>query len=153
MAETARPTRADEVRRERRNKPGSVNQTNAKLAVDESKLDRKTYEYRWVNDAGARMMQVHDREWDPAPEGASVSNDGEGSVTRKVAGVDETGKPYSAVLMRKRKDWFDEDHARKMAPLSEMDKAIRAGANHQAEPELRGEGVYTPDGGNRLDGR
>lgn len=153
MAENARPTRADEVRRERREKPGSVNQTSAKLAVDEKMLDRSTFEYRWVNDTGARMMQLHERDWDPAPELASASKDGEGTVTRKIAGVDDTGKPYSTVLMRKFKDWYDQGQARKLAPLAEMDKAIRAGANHQAEPDLRGEGVYTPDGGNRLDGR
>lgn len=146
-----KPSRADEVRQERRRKPGSVAMSGIKLGVDESKLDRETYEYRWVNDHGARMSRLHHEDWDVAPEQAAPVNDGEGSVNRKIAGTDEAGKPMSAILMRKRKDWYRGDQAEKMKPLEEMDQAIRRGANHQGdEPDLRS-GVYTPNGQNVLE--
>lgn len=149
MADATRPTRADEVRQERRRKPGSTSMVGLKLTVDESKLDRENYSYRWVNDQGGRMAQLRDNDWDPAPEQAVPNGDGPGTVGAKVAGTDESGKPFNAVLMRKRKDWFDADYKEKMAPLDEMDKAIRAGVNVSKEAALQ-DGVYTPDGGNKL---
>lgn len=134
-----RPTRADEVRQERRRKAGPVANMGKKLAVDESMLDRKRYEYRWVNDAGARMSRLHSEDWDPAPEF--------GSVESKTAGVDEQGKPFGAVLMRKCKDWYEEDQKAKRRPLDEMDAAIRAGKGHMvgtgAETALQS-GTYSP---------
>lgn len=141
-----RPSRADEVRQERRRKPGSTIISGLNLAVDESRLDRNTYEYRWVNDRGARMASMHGQDWDPAPEVGDGS-----SVTGKIVGTDESGKPFSGILMRKRKDWYVADQKEKQAPLEEMDRAIRAGTSHvKAAPELRDNG-YTPNGSNTIE--
>lgn len=143
MADNARPTRAEEVRQERRKKPGATTAMGIKLGVDESKLDRRTYEYRWANETGNRLQELHGNDWDRAPEIAS--EDG-----TKVAGTDDNGKPFKTVLMRKRKDWFNEDKREKQKPLAEMDEAIRSGVVHRkAEPELR-EGAYTPGAGNQI---
>lgn len=150
MAEqNVRPTRADEVRQERRRKPGATIASGIKLGVDETKLDRGTYEYRWANETGSRLQQLHANDWDVAPEQAAPS-DGGGTVNSKVAGTDNTGKPFNAVLMRKRKEWFRDDQKAKQAPLEAMDEAVRRGVAHQqSEPELR-EGTYTPDAGNKI---
>jgi hypothetical protein len=144
MAENVqRPTRAEEVRQERRKKPGATMVTGIKLGVDGSKLDRKTYEYRWANETGNRLQQLHGEDWDRAPELAA--DDG-----AKVAGTDENGKPFKTVLMRKRKDWYSEDQKAKQKPLEEMDKAIREGVvHHKSEPALR-DGSYTPGSGNTI---
>jgi hypothetical protein len=145
-----RENRATEERTERRKKRGETVLSGINLAVDESKLDRNNYEYRWVNDKGARMAQMHADDWDPAPEGAVLGSDEDVSAQSKVVGTDE-GKPYRAVLMRKRKQWYAEDQKEKQRPLDEMDNAIRRGANHQKEaPELSGDVAYTPNGVNTI---
>lgn len=151
--ETTKPTRADEVRNERRRKPGNTVQAGVRLTVDESKLDRQNYEYRWVNDDGARMSRMHSEDWDPAPEGAVTDSHSAGTVGAKLAGTDKEGKPMNAVLMRKRKDWYRDDQKEKQDGLNVTEHGIKTGTAHQStgEPALN-EGVYTPDGGNKIDG-
>ena len=139
-----RPTRAEEVRQERRRQPGSTVMAGVKLAVDETKLDRKNFQYRWAKDFGGRMPQLHGDDWDPAPEQAVIGSQGEGTVGSKIGGTDESGKPYKMVLLRKRKDWYEADQKEKQKPLDEMEKAIRAGSSR---PEIDAEAkadFYTP---------
>lgn len=142
-----RTPRAEEVRRERRHKPGKTVHDGLRLAVDESKLDRKNFEHRWVNDSPGRVERMHGKDWDPVTE--QVGGSGEGTVQSKIVGTAD-GKPVNAVLMRKHKDWYREDQKAKQAPLNEMDKAIREGINHQNEPALR-DGAYTPNGRNAIE--
>jgi len=139
-----RPNRADEVRQERRRKPGATVLAGTKLTVDESKMDRKNFTYRWAKDQGARVAQLHADDYDPAPGDAVIGNQGAGTVGTKVGGTDETGKPYGMVLMRKRKDWYDADQTDKQKPLDEVEKDILRGRAHERnEPDLRS-GAYTP---------
>jgi hypothetical protein len=152
MQTAEKPSRADEIRQERRRKRGSVVMAGQKLGVDESKLDRANYTYRWAADTGHRMTQLHGEDWDVAPENATDS-DGEGTVNTKLAGTDKQGKPYSHVLVRKRKDWYDADKKEKQAPLDAMDKAIREGVNHIADEKDLRDGVYTPGGRNIIERR
>lgn len=150
MAEQARPTRAEEVRQERRKKPGSLEHLGMKLGVNEAALDRETYKYRWVNDKDNRVQQLTAEDWDVAPEQAATQGDGAGTVQSKVVGT-IAGKPYSGVLMRKRKDWFIEDRKSKQAELDVVDEAIRRGDNHTKDsPELAGGRGYTPNGRNTV---
>jgi len=137
MTEQARPNRAEETKRERRRKPGQTIAAGIKLHVDESKLDRQKYSYRFANDKNGRVQQLQASDWDIAPEGAK-----DGSVHSTHAGAEE-GKPYNAVLMRKPKDWYDEDMKEKQRPLDEMDEAIRRGnTEHKANERIAG--AYTP---------
>lgn len=145
------PTRADEVRRERRRKPGSTTLSGIKLSVDESALDRKNYHYRFVKAGdGNRINQLYGQDYDVAPEAAKPDSNSVGTVNSAHGGTGENGAPYDMVLMRKPKDWFDADQKEKQAPLDAMDEAIRRGQDH-AKNELRGPGVYTPDAGNSIE--
>lgn len=150
MAEN-KPTRAEETRRERRFKPGSVMSQGTRLSVDMSKLNTAEYEYRWGNDDAYRVQYLHDRDWDPAPEQAVESGNGMGTVNTHLAGTDKTGKPFNAVLLRKPKDWFAEDQKRKLAPLAEMDRQLRAGRGASASSDGKAvehqDGFYTPGTG------
>jgi len=129
-------TRAEEVRQERRRKPGSTVNYGQKLGVPEDQIDRKTYEHRFVNDVANRVQNMTDDDWDPAPiNGASTET--------RVVGTD-SGKPIKAILMRKRKDWYDADQKAKRKPLDEMEQAIKRGAAHGKEAELAGDVAYTP---------
>lgn len=151
MAEAiTKPTRAEEVRQERRRKPGSVALNGIKLGVDEGKLDRKNFAYRFVRDEGNRVQQLHTQDWDPVPEQVKDDSNGLGTVNTAHGGVAD-GKPYNMVMLRKRKEWFDADQSEKMRPLDEMDAAIRRGDDHKTgKLDLRGPDVYTP-GQNTLD--
>lgn len=137
-----RETRADEVRRERRFKPGDLQASGIKLQVDMSKLDTNTFTYRFANDRPDRIRGLEARDWDIAPEFAKADTNSGGTVNSAVAGFDE-GRPYNTVLMRKYRDWFDADQKRKMEPLDEIDRAIARGAEHAGQ-QLTGAGVYTP---------
>lgn len=143
--ETARPTRADEVRQERRRVPGATTHYGLKLHVPENELDRKMYVYRHVNDVGNRVEEMKANDWDVAPLGGK-------SVDSRHVGEAGAGTPSKAVLMRKRKDWYDADQKEKMKPLDEIEKAIKRGTAHQAsgEKELSGGVAYTPEGGNTI---
>lgn len=141
-----RPNRADEVRAERRRKPGSTVQYGIKLHVDKDKLD-PDYEYRWVNDAPGRVQALYEQDWDRV-EDPQIAGEGNsaGTVPTKFVG-NVAGAPTNAVLMRKRKEWFVADQKEKRKPLDEMDKAIRRGAE-QKDPELSD--AYTPNGSNSI---
>ncbi len=135
-------TRAEKVRNERRRQPGAVLMSGVKLGVDQSKLD-PNFTYRWVNDKGSRVQQLEAADWDPVADAVKADSDGAGTVQTKVVGTD-AGKPYNAVLMRKRKDWFNEDKKEAQKPLDQVDDAIRRGVNHKKDsPELEGHS-YTP---------
>jgi hypothetical protein len=145
-----RPTRADQVRTERRKKPGATSISGLKLHIDKDKLD-PGYEYRWVNDTPGRVQQLYGEDWDKV-EDASIGSSA-GTVPTQHVGSD-AGKPINAVLMRKRKEFYAADQKEKQAPLDAMDAAIRGGTIHeQATPELAGNVAYTPGGTNTLDRR
>lgn len=146
----AKPTRADEVRQERRKKPGASMNPGIKLAVDETKLDRTTYHYRFARSSGGRIQALQGDDYDVAPEGAKSDGNGLGTVNSVHGGVDDAGQPYDLVLMRKRKDWFEADQKEKQKPLDEMDEAIRRNNPTHKGNDLRGPGVYSP-GTNSLD--
>lgn len=150
MPETARPSRAEEVRTERRRKPGALEHTGYKLGVDEAQLDRNTYKYRWVNDKDNRVQKLTGEDWDIAPEMAAEASDGLGTPQSKVVGKDG-GKPFHGVLMRKRKDWFEADQAARNQEIDAVEESIRRGDNHTKEsPELAGGKGYTPNGRNQV---
>ncbi len=140
----AKPTRADEVRQQRRKKPGQVANVGIKLAVDENALDRGTYHYRFARSTGGRIQSLTANDYDIAPEGAKSDGNSLGTVNSVHGGVDDAGKPYDLVLMRKRQDWFEADQKEKMQPLDEMDEAIRRNNPTHKGNDMRGPGVYTP---------
>lgn len=151
IATPAGNTRANEERRERRRVRGATAMSGQKLTVDESKLDRKRYAYRWVKDQGARMPQMHAEDWDIDDSGAVVGNQGLGTVGSKIGGTDDNGKPYSMVLMRKERDWFESDRKEKQAVLDEIDNSIRRGTvHHKNEADLGEDVSYTPGGSNTI---
>lgn len=144
MADPIKPTRSEEVRQERRRKPGSLAAAGYKLGVDESKLDRTNYHYRWANDKDGRVQQLYGQDYDPAPEiGAKPDNNGLGTVNTAQAGVVD-GKPFQAIFLRKPIKMHNQDQAEKEKPLDKIDEAIRRGSVSEQKTELKGPGVYTP---------
>lgn len=141
MTIETRADRAEQVRTERRMKPGSIAATGLQLYVPEENKDPK-YAHRWVNDDGRRVEQLYQQDWDKVDDPVKPDSDGVGSVQTKTVGAN--GK--KAVLMRKRKDWYETDQRAKQKPLDEMDEAIRRGIPKTQEADLGGGVAYTPDG-------
>jgi hypothetical protein len=141
-----RVTRAEETRRERRMTPGAVLASGEKLLLDETRLDRKTYNYRWVKAEGNRVEILKKKDWDLVDdEAAKTDGTGLGTVPTQHGGVGESGKPYGLVLMKKYRDWHDEDQKAKRKPLDTMEQAIRKGTAHEQAGESELSGVsYTP---------
>lgn len=144
-------TRADEVRRERRHSRGETVHTGYNLAVDETKLDRKNYVYRYVNDTPGRVQAfTQGGEWDVVedPKKEIKSNaTGEGTAVSVVAGTREGGQPMRTVLLRKPKWIHDEDQKAKQASLDEMMKGLVRGVPQSAEGKQEADSTYVPEGG------
>lgn len=121
---SARESRADTVRRERRFRGDTSETADLKLSVP-THLKKPGHTYRWVNDTlGGRIAAMHAKDWDVVSSDA-IPGQGEGSpVARNVEG----STPLRAVLMEKPEDWYLEDRARKEAPRKEMEATMMRGA-------------------------
>lgn len=165
MADEYKPTpsrgpgrpRKEETQERRRRRNSLDGSAGMKLAVDERFLDRKNFEYRWINDDGARIhaKTVQD-DWDfvsdPAKEGKADA-DGLGSIVSKVVGKNANGQPLHAYLARKPKHYYDEDQAEKRRAIEDGMKSIKSGTP-QGDGSQLGSNAYTPEGGISIqDGR
>lgn len=144
-----KPTRAEQVRRERRMKPGTVQANGIKLGFDESRFDRNQVQLRWVRED--RVQQLYQQDWDRVSDKEAKSDSASlGTIPEAHGGVDDAGKPYRMVLMKKYKDWYDADQAAKQAKLDERDEQIRRGQN--TDPDAKKLGAsYTPNGVNIIE--
>lgn len=91
--------------------------------VDESKLDRENFAYRFVNDVKNRVEKLIRQDWDVVSEAEM------GFETDRHADIsvgDGRRVDLRARLMRKPKDWFEEDHARKQRKNDDRMKAVAA---------------------------
>lgn len=159
MNKTA-PTRAEAERRERRMKPGNVAVDGRKLLVNDEALDRDKYEYRFVADRGGRVQSLYGQDWDVVTDEQAKDESNSGASTRTVhGGTEESGKGYNMVLMRKHKDWFDEDQRRKQAPLEEVDKQLQRNQAQEIAAKTDADlaknayvpGSDVPGGGNKIE--
>ena len=133
------PTRADEERIERRRKRGDTFVDGRRLVVPDGVKD-PNFEYRWAADRPGRVQQLYDNDYDVVeghdqPHGGNQENVG----------------PFKMVLMRKRKDWYEEDKAEKMQAVDEVEEHLRRGqagniAAERAGREDQGK-FYSPGAG------
>lgn len=140
-------SRAQTITAERRRRNTAwLSGRRQRLAVDESKLDRENFTYRWVND-DPTSQRVYDLttndDWERVVDrdGALKTNStGMGAEVAAPAGVGDTGSPVRAVLLRKPKDWHDEDQAAKQRHIDGLEAGMKAGHT----PGASGEGFYRP---------
>ena len=154
FAPTKRPVgrpakRAVEEKKQRRRRGDLTIGRNQKLSLDTDRLD-DNYVYRWVNDMPGRVQALTKQDdWDvvSAEEiGEDVRDKGVGTnVERIVSATDGT----KAVLLRKPRDYYEEDKAKEQASIREMEQAMERGeakdSSGQAAPSV--EQAYTPAGG------
>jgi len=151
----SRPSRAqvDAQARQRRRRFGENDEgVDYNLWVDEARLDRENFAYRWVNDARGRIKKLEAQDWDPvSEEEAGCPTDRHGDI------APGKGEDLRVRLMRKPLDWFHEDHARKQKRIDNMMTAAANGTPLQAHgaPMTDNHGNVTPgeDGAGGLDPR
>lgn len=150
-----RPPRSAEVLGERRRRKNTGNVPGLKLGIDETALgmDRDKFAYRFINDKPGRVqnLTVND-DWDlvdDASKVASPTNADEGTHVSFHAGLGDYGRPMRTVLVRKPKQWYEDDQREKQKPLDDIDRDLRRGTAHKNAPEaaaIAGEHGYVPDG-------
>lgn len=117
-------------RRSERKKRGVVDHGfDRKLGLNEKELDHKNYRFRWVKDNPGRIASLEAREWERVTE-----DDIGGQEVARRMGVNDEGKSASGVLMRKWKEWFDEDLADRLNfQETRMKEMMRGKAAEQSE--------------------
>lgn len=136
--------RNDEIKTERRRRTSGATTGRAmRLAVDETKLDREKYEYRFVNNDPARLhaLTVSD-DWEIVPDrNATITGNADMGAKASVhAGTTEQGHAQRAVLCRKLKTYYNDDQAQKQRAIDEREASLKSGAVPGAG---KGE-VYSP---------
>ena len=141
-------SRAETIKTERRRRDtDGLGGKRRKLAWDMSKADNENFVYRWVNDEGNRLheLTVSD-DWEVVPDrSATLKADGTGMGAEIAVpvGVGEHGRPMRAVLLRKSKDWHNDDQMAAQRRIDEQEAAIKQGAS----PGVEAEGLRKPDNG------
>ena len=140
--------RAEETKSERRRRDDGDGGAGQKLFVPESAKDQN-FAYRWVNDTPGRVQQLTKADdWDVC-ENVTDHAQNEGTTEKRV--VDKTDG-HKAVLLRKRKDYYEADKAKGQKLLDARDEAMRRGAPTDSQG-LAGPEAYTPNGKNIIGGR
>lgn len=141
-------SRAQQITQERRrrNSDGLAGKRN-RLSVNENSLDRENFVYRFVNDIPGRIhnLTVND-DWEVVQDRENqVKNDGTGTGSEVAVqvGSDVNGKPARAVLLRKKKDWYEDDKRSEQRLIDATEDALKAGET----PGASSDGSYAPKGG------
>ena len=144
----SRPARQEETAVVRRRRSDMGASRNLKLHVPESMKD-KEFEYRWINDKPGRVRQLTvEDDWDvvSTEDAQQLTEASEGSVMTRT--VDKVSGE-KAVLVRKRKDFYEADQREKQKPVDATENALRHGAAPSAEG-LSGPTAYVPGGKNTV---
>lgn len=139
-------SRNDQIKTERRRRNSdALAGKRRRLAVNEDTLDRENFEYRWVNDDGARVQALSTQDdWDVVTDRGGATKEGVHSAkVETVVGVGDRGSPVKAVLMRKPKTYYDEDEAAKQRRIDETEKAVKSGSSQGGNSE----NSYVPNEG------
>lgn len=136
-----RGVRAD--RAETREEEETGRRTRIPMGGSQLKLGGPTrdgYVGRWVNDDPGRIKMFEDAGY--------AKRLVDGKVEKRAVGTNEEGKVKYAILMEQKQEYYDEDHAAKMAEVDEIDAAIARRNMAPSSPiNQRGEEFYTPRGG------
>jgi hypothetical protein len=145
--------RIEEIRARRRERGNvDVSGFTQKLSVPEERKDPR-FVYRWALDSANRMHDLRAKDWDPAPAettAGDLHDMGTGTVVERMGNVKTVPKPERHVLVRKPREFYEEDKAREAKKLKEQEKAIVGGQvrNAEGQPEP---GMYIPSGGMKIE--
>ena len=131
-----REPRADGEQRVRRKRTSVDYSDRKKLGFDVSGADLENYTYRWVMGTAARVERLCLRDdYELVPDMAD-------DLARRNLAPTTAGKELQQILMRKPRDWNEEDQVAKDERRDEMVRAIEGGAPTKATPGV--ENAYIP---------
>lgn len=143
-APQAQPARVEAEKAKRRRRSDTSETRNLKLHVPKDHLDPK-YSYRFVNDSPGRVQQLtqHD-DWEIVPQ------TDENMPTRRHVGRDgATGQGKQAILVRKPKEFFEEDKAKSAEAIKKREEGLRRGVTDPGKGLAPTE--YVPGGSNTIE--
>lgn len=130
----------------RRRNSDALSGARRRLSVDESKLDRENFVYRFANDAPGRIHTLTvDDDWEVVTDRTGELKPdatGLGAGVSFHAGTGDAGAPVNAVLLRKPKVYADEDAAAKQRQIDATEESLREAKT----PGGDGSGQYVPEG-------
>ena len=123
-----------------------------KLSVPKEKKDPR-WTYRWVLDTANRVHDLTARDWEKAPPETTAGDSrdmGAGTVIERMGNSRTTPTPERVILMRKPREFYEEDEARKQSRIKEHEQGLRkgvvAGTGPDGQTGLSGLGAYIPEG-------
>lgn len=161
-------TRAQQTKNERRRRHDhDFSAAGKRMWVDPALKDDANYETRWINDEPGRL---HDKtvldDWDyvvdpnmsPDMRARNGREDAEidtessdiGSRISRRVGKNPDGSAKFAYLMRKPREFFEEDKAKAQKQIDEIDQTLKRGQTPGGDG-LPGDKSYTPAGGINID--
>lgn len=143
--------------RARRAERGPISNSgmNLKLSYPEDQKDPR-FVYRFAVDTagtGTRIHELRAKDWDVAPANNAANdprNVGLGTTVERFANTKTVSKPDKHILVRKPKEFYEEDKARELAKLKADEDALRKGDVKNPEG-LSGPGAYIPAGGMKIE--
>jgi len=145
-----RPAKVQAERRRRNS--DSLGGRRRRLMVDETKLDRENYVYRFANDderGRIHQLTVQD-DWEVVTDReAAIKQDtaGDGSTVSILAGTQGNGAALKTVLLRKPKAYADEDYAARQRRIDETEAGLRRGQTPGSSDDGQ---MYVPQEGIRM---
>ena len=149
-AKRGRPAKSEIKQNERRRRKGATGAIPSKMPVPEELLKDNNFVYRFFNDVGNRIthMTTND-DWDMVDSsGGNVGVD-KGKALSHYVGTKEDGSPLTAYLMKKPRQYYEEDKASEQVGIDEKMNDIRKGAQGVTDAKLAGK-VYNTDEGIKL---
>lgn len=137
--------RIEEIRKRRQERGTLSNDPRLKLSVPQDRLD-PNWEYRWVLDREMRVGSLRDQDWELVDMDRTGHDDRDTSMGNRVERIanDRTvSKPEKVFLMRKPREFFNEDKARRIDRLRDQEKQMSHG---KVEGGLA-DHAYIPSGG------
>jgi len=132
-----------------KNRPQRTPLTHQKALNINDELKHPDFAYRVVNEEEGRIASFLKAGWEPV-SGAQDKNDTKvqdasqmGSVVRRVVNKDPAANAKTGILMRKPKEWFEEDMAEKQLRNDMIEasynpeKALEDGQHYGAEFEKK----------------
>ena len=128
-------------RTRRQRTPFNASRKRLEIAWVDEKMndhDKRPYVPRWFNDDGDRLARAEAAGYEYVDPQEIVGVGGKevhggnsdlGSKVSKVVGKTESKEPIRAVLMKIKREWYDEDQNEKEQKNRMVDEALRSGNN------------------------
>lgn len=144
--------RAAAERQTRRRRKNLGPDSGLRLSIPPHLKNDPKYRYYWANDKPGRLDQLtKDDDWDYVTDQMTAGderNTGVGTRIQRFAGTDAAGQPMMNFLLRKPREYDEEDQRAKHRANDERMAAIKQGRISGAKQE---DGMYIPSRGITLE--